>query len=128
MAVYKKTSFSTPDAANDITNQMPSKTNLPSELQVSMSTVDSLASSTAPGKWYICKCKSVVGTDDNRAKGQFYPVYFAADVHGTVIGSTVAAPCPPFCNDDTGSILVERIIKLESQVKEILDKIDKTQG
>lgn len=123
MAVYKKTSFTTPLSTREVTNQMPQKSDLPQSLQDSMTTVNNLASTTS-GKWFVCKCEEVVGSDSPKAKGQFYPVYFAVNTMGVVVGNVVAAPCPPFCNDDTSAIYNERINRLESVIGKIAIRLD----
>ena len=121
MAKYSSNHF---DRLQEITDYMPQKSDMTQKMQNAMSAVD-LQGDANEGRWFISKCKSTNGRDDDKAVGEFYPVYFPVK-DGDLVDKPklVAAPCPPFCQDETPGDLEERLYRIEKLITELTSNIN----
>ena len=101
MSYLKATNFDRKEQISSITTD-PSKYPQPN-LRAKMQAVLNQTSADS-GRWYISLCKGVASGDSTDAINNYYPVFYAVTSGGTVLETSshiVAAPCPPFCSDQS---------------------------
>lgn len=123
MAYYLATRF---QRGADITSSMPPKAQLTQKMQDDMNYVEANNGNANGGKWFLAKCLSLNGTDSPKAIGEYYTVYYPTH-DGTIVTNlkTVAAPCPPFCQDETGASVEQRLNIIESKLEDLLKGVNK---
>ena len=97
MSIYKISKFQRISAAAGVSINPNNHT---SSMKTSMESV-LRQTNVVSGLWNVVKCLDVAGGDSSLAKNHFYIAFFGIDSSGNIIGSIAAAPCPPFCTDDS---------------------------
>lgn len=109
MALYKVTSFESFDGNIAQTgNHLNAHRQ---RMQDDIIVVNSQPNPNSNGRWFLAKCNSVSAKDPDSAEGGYYYIYAIANENNIPLINyidngiqkyyRVAAPCPPFCNDQS---------------------------
>jgi len=99
MSYLKATNFTKLESVSRVPTDPSMYKNLETEMEVVLN-----RSANQIGEWWVVLCKGVATSDSNLAIGHYYLAFYALDQSGLPMegpSDIVAAPCPPFCTDQT---------------------------